>query len=202
MTLLTIAQDVARNTALDVPSTASGSTAREIVNVVQFVNDTGLELARRVDWGALRATTTVTGNGTNANFTLPAYYSRPIKGGAVLVGGVGLRGGLSPDEWAALTHVEGTPRFYRLRGSSISFYPFLANAATATVNYQSTAWASNGTDRLLLDAETSLIPEDLLVKGAIWRQRRHVGQDFADQIAEYEAALADYATYDARDRSP
>lgn len=202
MTLLTIAQDVARNTALDVPSTASGSTAREIVNVVQFVNDTGLELARRVDWGALRATTTVTGNGTNANFTLPAYYSRPIKGGAVLVGGVGLRGGLSPDEWAALTPVEGTPRFYRLRGSSISFYPFLANAATATVNYQSTAWASNGTDRLLLDAETSLIPEDLLVKGAIWRQRRHVGQDFADQIAEYEAALADYATYDARDRSP
>ena len=202
MTLLTVVQDVARNTAIGIPATASGSTEREIVNVVQFVNDTGLELARRVDWGALRATTTVTGNGTNANFTLPAYYSRPIKGGAVLVGGVGLRGGLSPDEWAALTPVEGTPRFYRLRGSSISFYPFLANAATATVNYQSTAWASNGTDRLLLDAETSLIPEDLLVKGAIWRQRRHVGQDFSDQVAEYEAALADYADYDARDRSP
>jgi hypothetical protein len=202
MSLLTIVQDVARNTAIGIPATASGSTEREIVNVVQFVNDTGLELARRVDWGALRATTTVTGNGTNANFILPAYYSRPIKGGAVLVGGVGLRGGLSPDEWAALTPVEGTPRFYRLIGSSISFYPFLANAATATVNYQSTAWASNGTDRLQLDAETSLIPEDLLVKGAIWRQRRHVGQDFSDQVAEYEAALADYADYDARDRSP
>lgn len=202
MSLLTIVQDVARNTALDVPPTATGSTAREIINVVQFVNDTGLELARRVNWGALRATTTITGTGVNANFALPAYYLKLIEGGAVLSGGVGLRGGLSPDEWAALTPVEGTPRFYRLRGSTISFYPFLANAATATVNYQSTAWASNGTDRLQLDAETSLIPEDLLVKGAIWRQRRHVGQDFADQIAEYEAALADYATYDARDRSP
>jgi len=202
MTLLTIAQDVARNTALDVPSTASGSTAREIINVVQFINDTGLELARRVNWGALRASTTITGTGTNTNFALPAYYLKLIEGGAVLAGGVGLRGGLSPDEWAALTPIEGTPRFYRLRGSSISFYPFLANAATASVNYQSTAWASNGTDRLQLDAETSLIPEDLLVKGAIWRQRRHVGQDFSDQIAEYEAALADYAAYDARDRSP
>ena len=202
MTLLTIAQDVARNTALDVPSTASGSTAREIVNVVQFINDTGLELARRVNWGALRASTTITGTGVNANFALPAYYLKLIEGGAVLSGGVGLRGGLSPDEWAALTPVQGTPRFYRLLGSTISFYPFLANAATATVNYQSTAWASNGTDRLQLDAQTSLIPEDLITKGAIWRQRRHVGQDFADQIAEYEAALADYATYDARDRSP
>ena len=202
MTLLTIAQDVARNTALDVPATASGSTAREIVNVVQFINDTGLELARRVNWGALRTTTTITGTGVNANFALPAYYLKLIEGGAVFAGSVAVRGGLSPDEWAALTPIEGTPRFYRLRGSSISFYPFLANAATATVNYQSTAWASNGTDRLQLDAETSLIPEDLLVKGAIWRQRRHVGQDFADQIAEYEAALADYAAYDARDRSP
>jgi hypothetical protein len=202
MTLLTIAQDVARNTALDVPATASGSTAREIVNVVQFINDTGLELARRVNWGALRASTTITGTGVNANFALPAYYLKLIDGGAVFVGSVAVRGGLSPDEWAALTPIEGTPRFYRLRGSSISFYPFLANAATSSVNYQSTAWASNGTDRLQLDAETSLIPEDLLVKGAIWRQRRHVGQDFADQIAEYEAALADYAAYDARDRSP
>jgi hypothetical protein len=202
MTLLTIAQDVARNTALDVPATASGSTDRAMANIVQFINDTGLELARRVNWGALRATTTITGTGVNANFALPAYYLKLIEGGAVFAGSVAVRGGLSPDEWAALTPIEGTPRFYRLRGSSISFYPFLANAATATVNYQSTAWASNGTDRLQLDAETSLIPEDLLVKGAIWRQRRHVGQDFADQIAEYEAALADYAAYDARDRSP
>jgi len=147
MTLLTIAQDVARNTALDVPATAS-STAREIVNVVQFINDTGLELARRVNWGALRTTTTITGTGATANFALPAYYLKLIEGGAVFAGSVAVRGGLSPDEWAALTPVEGTPRFYRLRGSSISFYPFLANAATATVHYQSTAWASNGTDRL------------------------------------------------------
>jgi hypothetical protein len=70
------------------------------------------------------------------------------------------------------------------------------------VTFQSQHWASNGTERLNLDAETALIPEDLITKGAIWRQRRHVGQDFSDQIAEYEAALADYAAYDARDRSP
>ena len=202
MSLLTIVQDVARNTAIGIPSTASGSTEREIVNIVQFVNDTGLELARRVNWGGLRATTTVTGTGVNANFALPAYYLKLIEGGAVFAGSTPVRGGLSPDEWASLTPVEGTPRFYRLLGSSISFYPFLANASTATVHYQSTAWASNGTNKMELDAETALIPEDLITKGAIWRQRRHVGQDFSDQIAEYEAALADYAAYDARDRSP
>jgi len=202
MTLLTIAQDVARNTAIGIPATASGSTEREVVNLVQFINDTGLDVARRVNWGRLRATTTITGTGVNANFALPAYYKGLIEGAAVFTGSIPVRGGLAPDEWASLTPVEGTPRFFRLLGPQISFYPFLANAATVTVHYQSTAWASNGTDRMNLDAETALFPEDLLVKGAIWRQRRHVGQDFSDQIAEYEAALADYATYDARDRSP
>jgi len=202
MTLLTIAQDVARNTALDVPATAGGSTAREIVNVVQFINDTGLDVARRVDWGALRQTATVTGTGALVAHALPSGFSRLINGNAVNAGGVPVRGGLSPDEWASLTPIEGTPRFFRLVGSTISFYPFLANAATASVTVQTLNWASNGTSRMNLDAETALFPEDLLTKGAIWRQRRHVGQDFADQMAEFEAALADYAAYDARDRSP
>jgi hypothetical protein len=202
MTLLTIAQDVARNTALDVPPSASGSTSREIVNIVQFINDTGLDVARRVDWGALRQTSTKTGTGALVAHNMPSGYSRLINGNAVSASGVPVRGGLSPDEWASLTPVEGTPRFFRIRGNTISFYPFLANGATAVVTFQSLHWASNGTDRLNLDAETALFPEDLLVKGAIWRQRRHVGQDFADQMAEFEAALADYAAYDARDRSP
>jgi hypothetical protein len=202
MTLLTIVQDVARNTAIGIPATASGSTEREIVNIVQFVNDTGLELARRVDWGALRQTSTKTGTGLLVAHTMPSGYSRLINGNAVSASGVPVRGGLSPDEWASLTPVEGTPRFFRMRGNTISFYPFLATGATAVVTFQSEHWASNGTERLNLDAETALIPEDLITKGAIWRQRRHVGQDFSDQIAEYEAALADYAAYDARDRSP
>ena len=202
MSLLTIAQDVARNTAIDIPSTAGGSTAREVVNIVQFINDTALEVIRRVDWGALRQVTTVTGTGAAVNHALPADFDRLIKGNAVSVGGVAVRGGLSPDEWASLTPVEGMPRFFRLIGSSISFYPFLANGATASIVYQGVNWVSGVASRMDTDTQTALFPEDLLAKGAIWRQRRHVGQDFADHMAEFDAALADYAAHDARDRSP
>lgn len=202
MSLLTIVQDVARNTAIEVPATAGGSTAREVVNIVQFVNDAGMEIARRVDWGALRQTASVTGTGSATNHALPSGYSRLVMGNAVNVNGVPVRGGLSADEWASLAPVEGTPRFFRLLGSSISFYPFLANAVTASVTFQSINWVSNGTSRMTIDADTALFPEDLLVKGAIWRQRRHIGQDYADQLAEYEAALTDYSAFDARDRSP
>lgn len=202
MSLLTVVQDVARNTALDVPQTASGSTDRAIVNVVQFVNDAGTECARRVDWGALRKTTSVVGTGAAIDHALPSDFSRLIDGNAVNSSGVAIRGGLSADEWASLVPVVGTPRFFRKIGSSISLFPFLANAATATVIYQSLNWVSGNAARMTLDAQTALFPEDLLIKGAIWRQRRHVGQDFADQLSEFEAALADYSKYEMRARSP
>jgi hypothetical protein len=202
MSLLTIAQDVARNTAIDIPSTAGGSTAREMVNIVQFINDTAFDVIRRVDWGALRQVTTIMGTGAPATHALPADFGRLIRGNAVSFNGAPVRGGLSPDEWASLDGASGTPRFFRLLGSSIGFYPHLASDATATIVYQSINWVAGGAPRMDADAQTALFPEDLLVKGAIWRQRRHIGQDFADHMAEFEAALADYAAHDARDRSP
>jgi hypothetical protein len=202
MTLLTIAQAVARHTALEVPATASGSTDRAIINVVQFINDAGSEAARRFDWGALRLTTTVTGTGVNANFSLPSGFARLVMGNAVTFNGNPVRGGLSADEWASLTPVEGVPRFFRLLGSAISFYPFLANGAVVNVTYQTNFWCSNGSAAFTLDSQTALIPESILEKGAIWRQRRHVGQDFADHMAECEAEMTDRIAFDMRDRSP
>jgi hypothetical protein len=202
MSLLTIAQAVARNTAIAVPSAAAGSTDRDMVNIVQFSIDTANELARRVSWGALRNTATITGTGANANFALPAGFSRLIDGNAVLIGGVAIRGGLSPDEWASLAPVEGVPRFFRLVGKTISFWPYPVLDASISVSYQSEFWCSNGSAAWSADDETALIPEDAIAKGTIWRQRRHIGQDFADYMAEYEAAMADYATFDERARSP
>lgn len=202
VTLLTIAQAVARHTALEVPATAIGSTDRAMINVVQFINDAGTEAARRHDWGALRAVTSLTGTGANINFALPAGFSRLVEGNAVSFGGAPVRGGLSPDEWASLSPIAGTPRFFRLLGSSISFYPFLANGATVDITYQTDFWCSNGSDAFTLDAQTALIPEILLVKGAVWRQRRHLGQEFADHMAECEAEMADRVAFDARNRTP
>jgi len=203
MSLLTIAQDVARNTALDIPNTAIGSTDRAMINVVQFINDTGIEAARRVNWGRLRLKATVTGTGAAVDHTLPSDFSRLVKGNAVLLAsGATVRGAISPDEFNSLTPIEGTPRYYSLIGNAIRFYPFLASGLTATVAYQSLNWTSASSALFTADNQTALFPEDLLVKGAIARQRRHVGQDFADHLAEYEAALADYAMYDSADRSP
>lgn len=54
MTLLTIARDLAKDVGLAIPDQVISSPLREWKEAVTLSNDAGEELARRVDWGALR----------------------------------------------------------------------------------------------------------------------------------------------------
>jgi len=203
MTILQIIQGVCKNVGLEIPTLAVANTDREYVELIQFATETAVEVSRRVDWSALRATATITGTGTNDDFALPAAFARLTMGSAVTTGGNPVRGSLSQDEWASLTGISGTPRYFRLNGtSSISFYPYPALAATAAVSYISKNWASNGTAAWVADADTPLVPDILITQGTIWRFKRKSGQDYSDYLAEFEATLADLAGTDMRERSP
>lgn len=201
MSLLSIAQDMSSIVAIQAPTAILSNLTDDNRKIVRFTTDAAEELARRVDWAALRATTTITGTGANDDFSLPGGFSRLIDGNSIKSSTGPVRAGLSEDEWNSLTPVEGVPRYARLLGSSVSFYPYLALGATATVTYQSENWCPSGT-ALGTDAEEALVPEDLIRMGAIWRWRRHLGQDIQDFLAEYESALADRAKFDGGIRSP
>lgn len=203
MTLIDIIAAVCKNVGLAVPDNAAANTKRGIVELVQFAKETGDECARRVDWAALRNTATITGTGTNDDFSLPSGFARLTLGGAVTVGGVPIRGGISQDEWFALTPTMGTPRYFRVNGtSSISFYPYPALGAVIPVSYLTGNWCSNGTASWSNDSETPLVPSDLITKGTIWRFKRKSGQDFSDYLAEFEGILTDLAGTDTQGRSP
>ena len=172
---------------------------RQWQEALEFADETGEELARRVDWGALTATTTLTGDGTNKMHVLPAGFSRIGRGAAVRAGASVVRP-LTRGEWDSLTPVEGTPRYFLLEGAEVTLWPFLADAATASVTYQSDLWTSAGGAAFTADDQTSLIDEDLFLKGLIVRWRRQKGMPYQDEEAEYEAALQDFAAFDMRSR--
>jgi hypothetical protein len=199
MTLLTIAQGLAKNVGMQSPTSVVGNSAREWQEALEFANEAGEEIARRVDWGALQESTTLTGDGTNKVHSLPAGFSRLGKGVTIKVGTSALRP-LSRAEWGTLTPVQGTPRYFLLEGATITLWPYLANAATATVYYQSKYWTSAGSDEFTADTQTSLIDEDLFLKGLIVRWRRQKGMAYQDEEAEYEASLQDFASFDDRSR--
>lgn len=198
MSLLTICQNVARSVGTAVPTSVAGNTDRTAVVLLSLANEVGEELARRVDWGALTATTTLTGNGTNLTHTLPAAFSRVVRGAGVQGSGGTVRP-LTRSEWGTLAASEGVPRYFLLEGRGMTFWPYLANAETVTVTYQSLNWASSG-DTFDADDDTSLIDEDLFAKFLEVRWRRVQGMDYADQEAEAEAALLDFAAFDNRSR--
>ena len=172
---------------------------REWQEALQFANETGEELARRVDWGALQASTTLTGDGTNKVHALPAGFSRLSRGVSVKTSS-GILRPLSRAEWGTLTAVQGTPRYFLLEGTEVTLWPYLANASTASASYQTKNWTSAGASSFTADDQTSLMDEALFAKGLIVRWRRQKGMPYQDEEAEYEAALQDFAGFDDRSR--
>jgi len=205
MTLLSIVQDVAKNVGLTPPNTAQ-SDDPDAIKLVQFVNETGLELSRRVNWNALTFVHRVTATGLDQKYALPADFSRLSDGLCVNCDGTPVRGGLTADEWFSLTPEEGDPRFFRLLGKSLGVYPYPEVSQLLAVSYISSQWAhdvsNHGIVEMSKDNDEALIPSALIARGAVWRFLRHVGKDFSDHLAEYEAMLLDHANAEAGERQP
>lgn len=199
MTLLTIAQALAKNVGMATPTSVVANGAREWQEALQFANEAGEELARRVDWGQLQATTTLTGDGTNKVHALPSGFAR-LSAGIAIKAGTAIVRPLSRAEWNALTAVEGSPRYFLMEGDEVTLWPFLANASTASASYQTKQWTSAGGEGFTADDQTALISEELLTKGLIVRWRRQKGMPYQDEEAEYEAAIKDFAGFDDRGR--
>lgn len=205
MTLLAIAQQMAVNIGEEPPVSTTDDTPFCRL-AVQFINETGREIIRRVDWHSLRSGFTVIGDGTNRSYVLADDYDRLTRGLAATFNGTALRGSLSQDEWAALVHAQGVPRYFYVAGKSISFYPYLEDDASVVLSYQTKNWATDagGNGKASLEANTDVerLSPDLLLRGAVWRWHRHAGRDYSDHMAEYEAMLADYAGAEGGVRQP
>lgn len=199
MTLISVVSDVCKDVGLKVPDQVAASTDRAMQEMLSFANQSAEEIARRVDWGGLTGSQTVTGDGTSAAKTLTGGVSRLVNGQAIVNSSGGTVRPLTRAEWT-MTAVEGDPRYFLLEGTSISFWPYLANADTCTVRYQTENWCSNGTAAFDADDNTVLFPEELLTKGLMVRWRRQKGMAYQDYESEYEAALAQYAGFDDRGR--
>ena len=199
MSLLTIFNRLALNVGIERAEQVASSTDREVREAISYSNLVGEELARRVDFGALRNQASMTGAGPGQRFDLGDDFSRIVPGIGVTFSGNPVRP-LDRSEWMSLTPYPGAVRYFYLKGNQIEFWPYIRDGAEVKVTWQSKAWCSNGKSFWLADDDTSLIDETLMVKGLIVRWRRQKGMDFADYEAEYEQSIADIARFDDRSR--
>jgi hypothetical protein len=205
MSFIDIMRAVSKNIGIVAPSTVTGNNDGA-VKLARFINDTGIEMARRVDWSSLRKTMNITGLGTALAYALDADFDRLPDGLSVIAGVSPIRGSVTADEWFFLEPTQGQPRYFYLNSGSLQFYPYPRTTDTVRVQYQSRNWVvkanTDEADKLEADDDDTPLPTDALAAGAIWRWRRHVGKDYSDEMAEYEAILADRAQFDGGVRRP
>ena len=198
MSLLTVCRALALNAGLTIPDVVATSPDREWVEAMHMANEAGEEVARRVDWGVLLQSTTLAGDGSTQAFTLPDDFDR-LPAGIALRAGTQIIRPLTQAEWAGLVATAGFPRYFKLASNEVRLWPHPNTGTTVTVTYISREWLTGAT-AYAADADEALIDETLIAKALIVRWRRQKGMPFADEEAEYEAALADRARFDDRGR--
>ena len=204
MSLLSIVQGAALRCNLKVPSQAFSSTDDNVLQMVAFVQDTGRELVERADWNTLKKTFQVTGDGTTTVFPLPSDWMRLCPSDKSPVGAlvslsrptIPLRGPVNDEALNQIKALTAFPAYpvWRLIGKNLEIWPAIASGEIVRTSYFSKAFvvsAANGSylQSFSSDNDTSLIEEDTLMKGAIWKWKRAKGLDYAEEFRAYEVSV-------------
>uniref|UniRef100_UPI0005B4F2DA phage adaptor protein n=1 Tax=Rhizobium fredii TaxID=380 RepID=UPI0005B4F2DA len=155
-----------------------------------LAQEAGDEIARRADWQKTLKSLTVTASPEN----FPSNFQRLTPGGAVRKSdGTFIRPVTNSGQWAVIVGVPSTTPYFFMKGGQFLFSPTSA-AVSAVIDYVSKNWVLNdpaGEQAIFsADDDTTLFPERLLVKGIVWRWKRQKGLAFEDNLAEFEADLA------------
>ena len=202
MTLLSIVQGAAIRCGIAEPTTAVGNAATNVKKLIAYAQDSGQDLIERWGWRSLNTGGTITGDGVTTLWPLPSDFMRLCPSDKAQVGAfisnvrplIPLVGPVNDEILNQAKQFPAYPAIplWRLIGGNVEIWPALANAEVVTYRYYSRAWVhpATGADKtaFTLDTDTSLIFEDTIMKGAVWRWKSSQGLDYAEDFRQYEAS--------------
>lgn len=206
MTILTALQSAAIRLVGYRPTTIFSSTEQTELELADLANEVAKDIMRSYDWQSLTRLHTITGDGVQTAFPFPDDYDRMVKA-------QGVHDGKSwfwnytrcadLDTWISLktgNYLGMTPGWWIILEDQFQFLPAPVAQAHAVFPYISrfcvkSAPAQNTgvitpQDKFLSDGDTFFTDEDLITLGVIWRYREQKGMGYAEDMANYETALA------------
>lgn len=193
MSLLTIAQGIARDAGFGVPSQIIGNSDQTAQMILAQINKAGQLIAQK-SWQVLQKLyqfTTV--NGTD-NYPEPpdlgSYFGNTLWDRSNYWQ---LRGSLSPEEWQ--WYKSGTqttmPRMrFRTMANKIYLDPVPTAAYNLVIEYVSNAWVTDGANfftSFTTDTQTSVLDELMLQMEANWRFLARKGLSYEEDKAQAES---------------
>lgn len=203
MSLLQIIQDASGEIGLPSPGSVIGNTDTGVVQLLALCHREGKKMAHDYGFEVMNkeATFTATGAEDEGNIkTLTSISFSWIKNDTMWNRTLNrpIFGPLSSKNWQLLKSAAVTGPYpeYRLRGNKLIFIPTAASGDEIFFEWQSKNWIENeaGTataSRWADDTDVSLINEDLITMGVVWRYKKTKGFDYSEEFADYVRFRAD-----------
>lgn len=180
--------DILNEIGIDRSNPQINATDFEMRQIVDFMNETGDEIAERAEWSKMYNDWVVPGGQTAVN--LPTDWRRIASTGSARLTGTyaPIRVIIDPETWGFLQARPSVRQYCHVSSGQLQFAPILPLQG-ATVKYQVKAWVTDNKEAITENGDNVLIPESLITKGTVWRWKRQKGLPYDDYVAEYEAAL-------------
>ena len=191
MTLLTTVQNAAEALGIKPPASVADSTSDTARALKRFAINTAEELMREHDWQVLTKEHEIT-------ITAATTYSLPVDLGRIISNTFWnendrwrVRGNQTAEEWARRTNSWDFSSSFNaaffISGGQIGFDPKPDTGDVISFYYISKNFLDNNSSTWNADSQSSLIPEQLIEYGVIYKMLRRLGRDYAGELNDYTA---------------
>lgn len=205
MTILSAINDITNVIGLNNKTAIFTSTDREDIELASMANRVAKAMAKHYDWQVLKTVATITGDGTTEDWALPTgYWRQPIETTLWVTSRpfYPLQHVLSTDLWLGIvtSSIQTSLGQWIIYGNQVHIRPALANADTAKYYYITNLIVdpASGSNKVAftLDDDVFLLDEEVLGLGIIWRWKAAKGLPYAEEMRDYEIALAEAVARD------
>lgn len=195
MSLLSMMSTVARRVGIPTPTVVAAATDATVLQLLEYAQEEGRQLARYGDWRVLRKEKTFTTVAAETQTDTPI----PTDLGGFISGTFWNRsrremlwGPATAQEWQSWKAQNSFPIYgtFYLRGTSLLMNPTPNAGETCAYEYRSSYWcqSSGGTaqEYWQADTDTGILSERLMGLGVIWRFKQGRGMEWQPDFAKYE----------------
>lgn len=200
MTVLSACQEAAVKLNQTRPGSLFSTSDPLALELALAVTEAAEAILNAHDWQKLKTLATLTGDATTLSFNLPADYDRMLKKADVHSASwqnARFTPAKDEDDWLYINDIgiNATPGVWIILGGQFRVFPAMPVGETARFYYVSNLIVAPATGSnkatFTLDSDTFRLSEKLLRLGVVWRWRSNKRMEYAEDMANFETALAE-----------
>ena len=206
MTVLSAAQSASIRLVGRKPTTLFSTTDQMAMELADLATETAVAIAKERDWTSLTKLAAIPGDGSTIGFPLPPDYDRML-----------IKGDVHSTTWNRFLYTPAvdldqwlffqtfltvaTPGYWIILENQMQVFPAMSADETAKFYYiRNTITADATKTAFTADSDEFALDERLLTLGLIWRWRAQKRLEYAEDLKNYDIALAEIAGKDKGSR--